>query len=103
MIVYILKEYKTPTQRKHSKLILFETYHTLLTYFTEQLELQRQEKKPSSWRVESMDLPLGASDIYQVAKLNELTALNKVWSNLIIWTTPEECSSLETPKKSKTK
>lgn len=102
MIVYCLKEYTKATQRKHTNLILFETQYTLLTYLTEQLEIQRQEHKSSSWRIESMDLPQGATDIYEVAKLNELTALNKVWSNLIIWT-PEESSSLETPKKSKAK
>ena len=98
MIVYCLKEYGRPNQKKHHSLVIFETRHTLLAYLDTKMEEQRQHHRPSSWRIETMDLPAGATDILQIAHLNELTAMNHLYTNLVIWNVGEP-NPMEKPPK----
>ena len=98
MIVYCLKEYGRPNQKKHHSLVIFETRHTLLTYLDSKMEEQRQQMKPSAWRIETMDLPVGATDILQIAHLNDLSAMNHLFGNLVIWNVGEPNPMDKPPK-----
>ena len=84
-MVYCLKEYERPNQKRHLRLILFETRRTLLNFLDYKMEQQEQNHQPSVWRIESMVIPTGAIEILQAACLNEMSGMNRLWGSLIVW------------------
>jgi len=89
-MLYCLKEYNRPNQKIHNQLTVFESHYTLMEYLKEMLDLQRQARVPSVWRIETMDCPIGATEIFTVAHYNEMTALNRLWGSLVHWQTGDQ-------------